>query len=359
LKSFGEQETLRSYTAPSSKGQPVIAQPNFQELDMETLSQKKVVSQIVLDDHGNPKLSIIPAPSDKSNTTKSTTFDDALLAFLAMSDPLKKAAAAAAAAAVAQPSTTTSITTATTSSEQPAITSSPSPPPPQLIQVKYEDGLFVPQNGELFHTLTNTTDKSRIQYPIWVTVVDILGEWDPNFSGINNVQRRSSDLIRSVESDLKKKMYTYQGSSIMYLPEGEILRQEAQFGRFPAPDFLLYNATRERYRGNYNSAECRPDNLSACMKICETKDRLDSYIQDMKKKFPNLLQKSKQKKVDFFKRPYESSKYQWLPSEFKIDSNRNCEITSYINNLPISEKSMYDTISKLFESFRDRSWHFA
>jgi hypothetical protein len=66
--------------------------------------------------------------------------------------------------------------------------------------------------------------------------------------------------------------------------------------------------------------------------------------------YPHIKgKKSKQKKVDFFKRPYESSKYQWLPSEFKIDSNRNCEITSYINNLPISEKSMYDTISKLFE----------
>jgi hypothetical protein len=59
--------------------------------------------------------------------------------------------------------------------------------------------------------------------------------------------------------------------------------------------------------------------------------------------------KSKPKKVDFFKRPYESSKYQWLPSEFKIDSTGKCEITSYINNLPLSEKPMYDTISKLFE----------
>ena len=59
--------------------------------------------------------------------------------------------------------------------------------------------------------------------------------------------------------------------------------------------------------------------------------------------------KSKPKKVDFFKRPYESSKYQWLPSEFKIDSASNCEITSYINNLPPSENLMYESIRKLFQ----------
>lgn len=59
--------------------------------------------------------------------------------------------------------------------------------------------------------------------------------------------------------------------------------------------------------------------------------------------------KSKPKKVDFFKRPYESSKYQWLPSEFTIDSNGKCEISTYINNLPLSEKPMYDSIANLFE----------
>jgi len=59
--------------------------------------------------------------------------------------------------------------------------------------------------------------------------------------------------------------------------------------------------------------------------------------------------KSKAKKTDFFKRPYESSKYQWLPSEFRIDPAGKCEITSYINNLPISEKPMYESIAKLFE----------
>lgn len=59
--------------------------------------------------------------------------------------------------------------------------------------------------------------------------------------------------------------------------------------------------------------------------------------------------KSKPKKVDFFKRPYESSKYQWLPSEFKINSAGKYEIASYINNLPISEKPLYGLVEKLFD----------
>lgn len=59
--------------------------------------------------------------------------------------------------------------------------------------------------------------------------------------------------------------------------------------------------------------------------------------------------KTKSSKFDFFKRPYESSKYQWLPSEFKINSKGNCEIKSYINNLPVSEKQIYEQIEKLFD----------
>jgi predicted DNA-binding WGR domain protein len=53
--------------------------------------------------------------------------------------------------------------------------------------------------------------------------------------------------------------------------------------------------------------------------------------------------------IDFWNRPYEDSKYQWLPSEFKIDKDGKCKIESYINNLPISEKSLYENIEKLFE----------
>ncbi len=59
--------------------------------------------------------------------------------------------------------------------------------------------------------------------------------------------------------------------------------------------------------------------------------------------------KSKPNKTDFWKRPYESSKYQWLPSEFVIDPNGKCKIGSYINNLPIEQKPLYSTIEKLFD----------
>ena len=52
---------------------------------------------------------------------------------------------------------------------------------------------------------------------------------------------------------------------------------------------------------------------------------------------------------DFWKRPYEDSKFQWLPSEFKIDSNGKCKIESYINNLPLTETKLYETIEKAFE----------
>jgi len=64
------------------------------------------------------------------------------------------------------------------------------------------------------------------------------------------------------------------------------------------------------------------------------------------------IHKKKPKKInslDFFKRSYESSKFQWLPSIFKIDENGKCKITSYINNLPLEEVELYSTIELLFE----------
>ena len=53
---------------------------------------------------------------------------------------------------------------------------------------------------------------------------------------------------------------------------------------------------------------------------------------------------------DFWNRPYEQSKYQWLPSEFKIDANGKCKIESYINNLPETEVNLYKNIENVFES---------
>jgi hypothetical protein len=60
----------------------------------------------------------------------------------------------------------------------------------------------------------------------------------------------------------------------------------------------------------------------------------------------NLVKKNN---IDFWNRPYKLSKYQWLPSEFKIDVNGKCKIESYINNLPITENNLYKNIEELFE----------
>lgn len=45
-------------------------------------------------------------------------------------------------------------------------------------------------------------------------------------------------------------------------------------------------------------------------------------------KVPKLEQQT-----DFWNRPYENSKYQWLPSEVSVDAKGVCKFTSYINNL--------------------------
>lgn len=66
--------------------------------------------------------------------------------------------------------------------------------------------------------------------------------------------------------------------------------------------------------------------------------------------YPLLVKTAKSKtQMDFWKRPYEESEFQWLPSEFEIDSNGKCKIKSYINNLPVTETNMYNQIEKLFD----------
>jgi len=54
---------------------------------------------------------------------------------------------------------------------------------------------------------------------------------------------------------------------------------------------------------------------------------------------------------DYWNRPYEDSKYQWLPSEFGIDQDGKCNIESYINNLPftLENAELYKSIQELFE----------
>lgn len=68
--------------------------------------------------------------------------------------------------------------------------------------------------------------------------------------------------------------------------------------------------------------------------------------------YPLILEQTdeKQEKKDFWDRPYEDSKYQWLPSEFFVDQHGKCSIKSHINNLPISQKSLYQLIENAFNS---------
>lgn len=54
-------------------------------------------------------------------------------------------------------------------------------------------------------------------------------------------------------------------------------------------------------------------------------------------------------KTDFWNRSYETSKYQWLPSVFDINEAGECNISSYINNLPITENVIYEKLEALFE----------
>lgn len=66
--------------------------------------------------------------------------------------------------------------------------------------------------------------------------------------------------------------------------------------------------------------------------------------------YPLLLQTKKSTKLmDYWKRPYEDSEFQWLPSEFEIDDKGKCKISSYINNLPTNQTTLYEQIEKLFE----------
>lgn len=79
--------------------------------------------------------------------------------------------------------------------------------------------------------------------------------------------------------------------------------------------------------------------------------------------YPYVKKKvQKTNKLDFWKRPYESSKYQWLPSEFKINADGKCTIQTYINNLPLGETQMYECIEKMFESVLpdlENAWSYA
>ncbi|MFK8002418.1 MAG: DUF4246 family protein [Polyangiales bacterium] len=56
--------------------------------------------------------------------------------------------------------------------------------------------------------------------------------------------------------------------------------------------------------------------------------------------------------LDLWKRPYEASKYQWLPTDFVVSEEGTVVVEGEINNLPRSENElMYAALAELFEQF--------
>lgn len=75
------------------------------------------------------------------------------------------------------------------------------------------------------------------------------------------------------------------------------------------------------------------------------------YIKGVSK-IKNLdenIDKQESEGVDFWNRPYEYSKYQWLPTEFFINKNGKCKIDGYINNLPGDFLDLRNSLERLFE----------
>lgn len=79
------------------------------------------------------------------------------------------------------------------------------------------------------------------------------------------------------------------------------------------------------------------------------------YIKGVSKvkkdaKLPDEIEK--REGSDFWGRPYEDSKFQWLPAPFKITDERKCLIQEYINNLDCSRfPNLYNDLKALFEIF--------
>jgi hypothetical protein len=284
---------------PSNSVVQAISNANARPLtidDLDTLSSKNVTAKIVSDDEGNTQLSITDVLPDESNST--TTFNAVLLNFIAMGLEAKKAAAAAAAAAataapataIAAPATAAPATAAP--APAPDTTSSPSlPPPPPQIQVKFEHGLFVPQNGELFDTLTNKTNISGIIFPVWVTAVDILGEWDFSKGVLTIPERTSRTLLRGYNPPVKK-IFKHVATVIRFKSESYIIEQQKLVGLQYEIQQPEYGSTRERYT---NFDKCKPENPKECMHICQSQSGLRQFINWVKEHFSKFVLDEKKK----------------------------------------------------------------
>ncbi|KAL2622542.1 hypothetical protein R1flu_002747 [Riccia fluitans] len=75
------------------------------------------------------------------------------------------------------------------------------------------------------------------------------------------------------------------------------------------------------------------------------------YIEDMSPINPRVTVPPKSE-MAMYRRQYEDSTYQWLPSEFSIDSQGAVKIQSYINNLEEApNQDLYRAIELVFELF--------
>ena len=75
-------------------------------------------------------------------------------------------------------------------------------------------------------------------------------------------------------------------------------------------------------------------------------------ISKVKKDAKLPTEPTEEEAKDFWGRAYEDSKFQWLPTPFKITSERKCKIQEYINNLDQSVfPALYQDLEHLFEIF--------
>eukprot|EP00092_Neocalanus_flemingeri_P014803 GFUD01015977.1.p1 GENE.GFUD01015977.1~~GFUD01015977.1.p1 ORF type:complete len:527 (+),score=118.15 GFUD01015977.1:171-1751(+) len=79
------------------------------------------------------------------------------------------------------------------------------------------------------------------------------------------------------------------------------------------------------------------------------------YIKGVSKMIKNAklpMEKSEEDAFDFWGRKYEDSKFQWMPTPFKITNERKCKIQEYINNLDKDLfPDVYQDLEALFEVF--------
>jgi hypothetical protein len=168
-----------------------------------------------------------------------------------------------------------------------------------------------------------------------------------------NQENESTDSADSVDS-FEKYQIIYKSVTDKFNSQKQLIEDEYNlFQSRPINDFYETGITHGKLDNNIQLSLLNLINDYASRTKVDYHPGSNNKVRDLvhPSVYPYVKnEKAQSNKLDFFKRPYESSKYQWLPSEFQIDSAGKCEIKSYINNLPLDEKPMYEQITKLFDS---------